>query len=306
MQFHPDQLASIHGLLSGKSSAVSGWRLGKKLHEGRWLHQYEAATIASDSEGYDYVFKSIKPQLSKPHLEQAIERLTSEAIVTEHVQQKNIIPLLDAELDQAPFFLIQPMIRGASLAQLFDVRQQVPMSRMLWLIRQTAEAISAVHDIHRTYLGVHPSHVLISQTGEVSIIGWGNSLPAGERLATPLGQDAVSRFWMAHYAAPEMFEPNYQAHESSDVYALGALIYRMFASQPPFAQRDFLELKRAAQTQLHQDLQVAHDACPGGLNQLVNEMLTKDPSRRPNLKVLIDQLISLEIEHLQDTTLIEL
>ncbi len=295
-----------HDLLTGSTATISGWRLGKKLHEGRWLNQYEAATIASDSSSFDYIFKSIKPGLSKLMLDQAISRLTAEAIVTEQVQQKNVVPLLDAELDQAPFFLIQPLIRGASLSQLIEVHQPIPLSRVLWLVRQTAEAISAVHDFHRTYCGVHPSHLLISQSGEVSIIGWGNSLSIGESANTPLGQNAVHPFWLAHYVAPEMFDPSYRATEASDVYSLGALIYRLFAGHPPFAANEFQRLKHLTQSKIHTDLQVLQESCPGALNQLVNHMLSKDPARRPNMKVLLDQLISLEIEFLQDHTEITL
>lgn len=306
MHFNPDQLLPSHDLLTGKTSAISGWRLGKKLHEGRWLNQYEAATIASDSSSYEYVFKSIKPGLSKAMLEQAISRLSAEAIVTEQVQQKNVLPLFDAELDHAPFFLIQPLIRGASLSQLIEVHQPIPLSRMLWLVRQTAEAISAVHDAHRTYNGIHPSHVLISQAGDVSLIGWGNSLAIGEQAPTTLGRSAIHPYWLAHYAAPEMFEERYVASEASDVYSLGALIYRLFAGQPPFAVGDFQQLRRQVQTKMHIDLQVSQKSCPGALNQLINQMLAKSPSRRPNMKVLLDQLISLEIEFLQDDTVITL
>lgn len=306
MHFNPDQLLPTHDLLTGKTSAISGWRLGKKLHEGRWLNQYEAATIASDSSSYEYVFKSIKPGLSKSMLDQALTRLTAEAIVTEQVQQKNVLPLFDAELDHAPFFLIQPLIRGASLSQLIEVHQPIPLSRMLWLVRQTAEAISAVHDLHRTYNGVHPSHILINQTGDVSLIGWGNSLAIGERSSTTLGQSAIHPFWLAHYAAPEMFDARYVATEASDVYSLGALIYRLFSGRPPFAVSNFDLLRRQIQTRMHSDLQVVQESCPGALNQLVNHMLAKSPTRRPNMKVLLDQLISLEIEFLQDDTVITL
>jgi serine/threonine protein kinase len=306
MQFNPDQILPSHDLFTGKASTISGWRLGKKLHEGRWLVQYEAATMGSDSAAFDYVFKTIKPGLSKNMLDQAISRLSAEAMVTEQVHQKNIVPLLDAELDYAPFFIIQPLVRGASLSQLFESHQPIPLSRMLWLVRQVAEALSAVHDNHRTYTGVHPSHILISQAGEVSLIGWGNSLSIGEPLKSPLGQSAVHRYWLAHYAAPEMFEANYVANEASDVYSLGALIYRLFSGQPPHDANQFDKLKRSIQNEIHADLQIAQESCPGALNQLVNQMLSKSPTRRPNMKVLLDQLISLEIEFLQDHRSIEI
>ena len=306
MKFDPKPIISANDSLMGKLSTVSGWRLGRKLHEGRWLNQFEAATIATENSSFDYVFKTIKPGLSKEMLEQAISRLTSEAMVTEQVQQRNVIPLLDSELDSAPFFLVQPLVSGASLTQLIAAHQSIPMSRMFWLFRQTAEAISAVHDHHRIYGGVHPSHVLISQVGDVSLIGWGNSVPIGESLSAPLGQNATDPFWLAHFAAPEMFDDSYRATEASDVYSIGAMIYSLFAGQPPFEVPNMPLLEKYAKTCLHEDLQVLQPSCPGALNQLVNQMLTKNPQRRPHLKVIIDQLISLEIEHFQNGTLIDL
>ena len=306
MKINPKQIISVNDSIMGKLSSVSGWRLGRKLHEGRWLNQFQAATIASEDSSFDYVFKTIKPGLSEEMLEQAISRLTSEAMVTEQVQQRNVIPLLDSELDHAPFFLVQPLVSGASLKQLIAAHQSIPVSRLFWLVRQTAEAISAVHDHHRIYGGVHPSHVLISQAGDVSLIGWGNSVPFGAPISAPLGQDATDPFWLAHFAAPEMFDDQYRGTEASDVYSIGAMIYRLFAGQPPFEVPNMLLLEKYARNCLHEDLQVLQPSCPGALNQLVNQMLTKNPERRPNLKVIIDQLISLEIEHFQDGTLIEL
>ena len=103
-----------------------------------------------------------------------------------------------------------------------------------------------------------------------------------------------------------MFDDQYRGTEASDVYSIGAMIYRLFAGQPPFEVPNMLLLEKYARNCLHEDLQVLQPSCPGALNQLVNQMLTKNPERRPNLKVIIDQLISLEIEHFQDGTLIEL
>ena len=126
---------------------VSCWKLGPQVTGGRWYDIFRARpkTLPVDSD-FDYVIKTINPSLPHADKQKAIDRLGREAFATEAILHNSVIRLLDAELDVAPFFLVQPWVYGRSLDRFFASAQQVAINRLMWVLRQTAEGIlSLIH-----------------------------------------------------------------------------------------------------------------------------------------------------------------
>ncbi len=218
---------------------------------GRWYEIFHAAPkTVSDQAGYGYVIKLINRDLPPKQLRKAIDRLGREAFATEKILHPNVIRLLDAELDRAPFFMVQPWIHGRSLDQQLSSSQQFSLSRMLWMIRQIAEAIRAAHDHGRVHLGLDPSHIMLGQKGRTTLLGWSQSHAYSERTWLPHDQLQLSR-----YTAPECFESDYRADYASDIYSLGALIYHSLALTPPFRGGQVDDLARAHRHDIPEDLQ---------------------------------------------------
>lgn len=295
----PTQLKQLN---QSNNKVISCWRLGTQVSGSRWYSIFRAApkTYSEESQ-HDFVLKIINPELTKELVPHAIDRLGREAHATEQITQPNVIRLLDAELDRAPFFLVQPWITGRSLDSLLSRSPYLSLSRMLWVLRQTAEGVRAGHEKSRVHLGIDPSHIIIGSTGRVSLLGWSNSHLEGE--ATWLPHDQLQ---LARYTAPECFEGDYSANSLSDVYALGSLIYHAIALRPPFEGQTIEAVKIHHQESIAEDLIFLQPECPTRLNHLVKQMLIKDPSARPSFREVLDELISIEIEHLSDSTLLQL
>jgi serine/threonine-protein kinase len=296
----PTQLKQLNQSVEDK--VISCWRLGPQVSGSRWYSIFRAApkTYSQESE-HDFVLKIINPELSTELVPRAIDRLGREAHATEQIIQPNVIRLLDAELDQAPFFLVQPWISGRSLDNLLSRAPHLSLSRMLWVLRQTAEGVRAGHEKGRVHLGIDPSHVIIGSTGRVSLLGWSNSHMEGE--ATWLPHD---RLQLARYTAPECFENNYRANVLSDVYALGSMIYHAIALRPPFEEQTIDAVKNHHRESIAEDLVFIQPDCPIRLSSLVKQMLIKNPSARPSFREVLNELISIEIEYLSDSTLLQL
>lgn len=296
----PTQLKLLNQSVEDK--VISCWRLGPQVSGSRWYSIFRAApkTYSQESE-HDFVLKIINPELSTELVPRAIDRLGREAHATEQIIQPNVIRLLDAELDQAPFFLVQPWISGRSLDSLLSRAPHLSLSRMLWVLRQTAEGVRAGHEKGRVHLGIDPSHVIIGSTGRVSLLGWSNSHMEGE--ATWLPHD---RLQLARHTAPECFENNYRANVLSDVYALGSMIYHAIALRPPFEGQTIDAVKNHHRESIAEDLVFIQPDCPIRLSSLVKQMLIKNPSARPSFREVLNELILIEIEYLSDSTLLQL
>ena len=281
---------------------VSCWKLGQQVTGGRWyeLHRARPKTV-SELSGYDYLIKTINPHLDADDKRRAIDRLGREAFATEAINQNAVIRLLDAGLDQAPFFLVQPWIEGRSLDRFLSSAQRFPLNRLMWVVRQIAEGIHAGHQCGRVYLGLDPAHVLLGRTGRIKLIGWSQSHGVGER--TWLPHDQVQ---LARYTAPECFLENYHANKASDVYSLGVLIYQMLSMRLPFNGSSVAAVGKSALQELPVDLMIRQPLCPAPLYRLVRKMLCRNPLKRPSFSEALESLITIEIEHLSDLTLIPL
>ena len=279
---------------------ISCWRLGEQVTGGRWYHIYRAAPrTVSAAAPHDFVIKILNPQLDYDETEKAIDRMSRESFATETLLHPNVIRLLDAELDRTPFFLVQPWIEGRSLDRLFSRVPHLPLTRMLWVLRQIAEGVRAGHEKSRAFLGLDPTHVLLSKTGRATLIGWSQSHAFGEKVWLP-----HHRIQAARYTAPESFGENYLAAPAADVYAMGALIYHALAMTPPFDGPDVESIKNEHLNAIPEDLIVVQPNCPPSLACLVKQMLAKDPAARPSSREVLNALIGVEIEHLSDTTMI--
>lgn len=281
---------------------VSYWKVGKAVTAGRWYNIFRAKPKSlSEQSPFDYVIKMVNPHLKSTQLQHALNRLGREAIATEQIVHNNVIRLLDAELDRAPFFLVQPWMPGSSFDRFQSATTQTTLNRLVWVARQVAEAIHAGHELGRVHLGLDPSHVLLGRTGRVTMIGWSQSHPAGELAWMPHDQ-----LQLAKYTAPECFQTNYRADFSSDVYSLGALIYKSLSQKAPFEGQTVKAIAESAKKSATVDLMIRQPLCPPALYRLVRKMLDKNPAKRPAMRSVLESLIAIEIEHLCDPTLIAL
>ena len=285
-----------------ENNIISCWQLGQQVTGGRWYEIFRARpkTLSQDSD-FDYVIKTINPLLPHADKQKAIDRLGREAFATEAIMQNAVIRLLDAELDKAPFFLVQPWVYGRSLDRFFASAQQIAINRLMWVLRQIAEGVHAGHQCGRVYLGLDPSHVLLGRTGRVKLIGWSQSHGIGERAWLPQDQLQAAR-----YMAPECFVDGYRASKASDVFSLGVLIYQSLTLKTPFTGASVDGIKQALRQQSAVDLMIRQPLCPKPLYRLVRKMLSRNPQHRPQFGEVLEALISVEIEHLSDMTVIPL
>ncbi len=281
---------------------ISIWRLDELVTGGRWYQVFRAAPKSlTDPNSHDYILKLVNPELPSDQASLALERLGREAIATDMIQHPGIIPLLDAEQDRPPFFLVQPWIAGGSLDKFYASANDISLTRTLWIVRQVVEAISAAHDAGRVYLGLQPAHVLLGTGGRVTLIGWSNSHAIDEKVRLP-----DSDMTQARYRAPETFDSECRASAANDIYSIGAFIYNAISGSTPFNASDWQNLARLHCTKAPVSLQNNQPLCPPRLSRLVDDMLSKFPVQRPRIREILDELISIELEYLEHPALIRL
>ncbi|MBX3432722.1 MAG: serine/threonine protein kinase [Pirellulales bacterium] len=272
---------------------LGAWQLVKLINESELARVYLARPAeAGESVAPDYVVKVLRNQWWRDSL--AIEMQRRAAWVGRKVSHPHLLPVLSANVKQPPFYIVSPRLEGHSLAAILRRHRTIATPAALWIARQVAEGLDALHTVTRmVHADVKPANVVVGPDGHATLVDLGF-------VHTP----AEARHWTArpvfgtlNYMAPETISSAIAADQRSDLYSLGVMLFEMLAGELPLASTDAQELIRLHREGKPQCLSELRPGTPAGVVSLVQRLLAKDPLRRPeSAGEVADQLIRLEIE----------
>lgn len=227
----------------GPRSNASDYEVRQLLGEGGMGAVYRATQSSLDR---DVAIKMIKARASRRSVSsETLEKFLSEAVVTGGLEHPNIVPIYDVGVTQSgdPFYVMKE-VRGQSWSKSIDTASE---DENLTTLLQVANAIAFAHARGIIHRDLKPDNVMLGEFGEVLVLDWGLALPTdsfpkkGVSFADgPAGTPA--------YMAPEMAVGRRdQINEQSDVYLLGAILFRMLVGKPPHSGTTVTECLQAAQ-----------------------------------------------------------
>jgi len=297
----PAALRRGASLPAGSSSqTTNGWELVAPIGEGRWAKVYSARIPGTA--GADYAIKVPKPRHHGTDSQSIQSRamLQREALVGSSLSHPHLAPVLEWQLRDEPF-LVMPRLEGCTLRTLLAHRRReygcliggakfLPQS--VWVARQVAVALAALHSSGWLHGDVTPENVLVSPQGHATLIDLGLARKLGSRECQ--GGEVLAG--ILDYVSPESFLPAATLTGESDVYSLGAMLYEMLTGQPLFEDADPTSIALWHLRHAPQDIREAALDVPPALARLVMQMLSKEPLRRPAAEEVVRQLTRTEIE----------
>ena len=266
------------------------------IYQGPWSKVLRVRTgeCPSDSRGC-YVMKLPTGEGEKAVV--AENMLRREASILTSVTQPNLVTLLNGNLRATPY-LVTPFLEGATLNDVFDAGLRCPVAHALWITRQVAQALTALHDAGWRHGDLKPENILVSPTGHATLLdlGLAHRLDAGS--VSPSANVIAGSLW---YMPPECLQPNNRIDQHADIYSLGAILFQMIAGRPPFVGPNSASLIEAQLHAAPPELPLKGCAVASDVRSLVAQMLAKNPLRRPaSANSLANRLMRLEIATLRD------
>jgi len=213
------------------------------------------------------------------------------------VSHPHLISILSAAVASPPYYVVMPWLAGTTLAGMLASGEAVAWPVALWITRQVAEGLDALHGAGWMHGDVKPGNIFLSPEGHATLLDLGFARRSGGE--EPAVERCVTGTW--HYMAPERFSSRSRADARSDLYSLGVVLFEMLSGRTPFVGASAAEL-----AQQHREARVAGLAevaapLPGDARTLLRQMLAKDPLRRPQTpREVVDRLVAAEIGSLAE------
>jgi serine/threonine protein kinase len=148
--------------------------------------------------------------------------------------------------------------------------------------RQLASAVRHLHEKRLVHRDIKLENILIDRSGfiklcDFSFLGFVDQV-AGEFVGTP------------NYLAPELWDERSYSFPV-DIWSLGCVFYEILTGRHPFPAQGTLRLMRLVREDPTPPIDRKYST---NIQQLVYDMLTKEPSRRPTIGAVCDRIDKLE------------
>ena len=210
-------------------------------------------------------------------------RFEREARVATQAASRHLVPILEI----GDTFFVMPLYARGSLADEIEREGALPLSAVMRIAAELAQALDALHSLGIIHRDVKPSNVMMSDEGAL-LADFG--LARGDD-ATQLTRDG-QLVGSAHYLAPELIEGQ-PATPASDIYALGCLLYECLTAAPPFTGRAEAELGYAHLVEAPPDPRTRRADLADGAAEALLSALEKEPASRPTSATALARMLHL-------------
>jgi tetratricopeptide (TPR) repeat protein/predicted Ser/Thr protein kinase len=206
-----------------------------------------------------------------------VKRFQREATAAAKLSHPNIVNVYEVGEDGGRPFIAMELVDGASFESVLK-KQRPPAKRTVEIVRDIARALAHAHENGVIHRDVKPENVIVDKNGSPHLMDFGlaREVSGGERMTVTGAVLGTPAYMAPEQAAGETADQG----PRSDIYALGAVLYRALLGRPPHESSsiqqqikkvlfDEPEAPRRLDPKIHVDLETIMLRC-----------LAKEPERR--------------------------
>jgi tetratricopeptide (TPR) repeat protein len=212
--------------LSRPPRQLGRWEIGELLGQGGMSRVYRARSNTAPVGQVAAVKLLAMPAPGQD----VLARFTRETEILVRLQHPGIAPLLDAGVadDGRPWFAMA-LVEGEQI-DAWCQRQALPVRERVRLVQQVAEAAAHAHRLLVVHRDIKPGNVMVDAHGRAVLLDFGISRVLEEGAAELTSGGSYP--FTPRYAAPEQREGG-AISTATDVYGLGALLYKLLLDATP-------------------------------------------------------------------------
>jgi serine/threonine protein kinase len=182
--------------------------------------------------------KVLHTELANDH--EVVRRFEQEAAAVSRLNHPNTVQVFDFGTAQAQLYLIMEYVRGQDLGRVVDRDGPLPWARAAPLFAQICGALSEAHELGIVHRDLKPENVLVTRTTGgrdfAKILDFGLAKIGGRDAPPTEVTDRTEIVGTPYFMSPEQIRGD-DVDARSDIYSLGALIYKVLTGAPPFSAK---------------------------------------------------------------------
>jgi serine/threonine protein kinase len=261
---------------------IAGYRIESVIGRGGMAVVYRAEDMRL---GRKVALKLLTPQLADN--QQFRQRFIMESRLAASLDHPNIVPIYEAGEADGQLFIAMRFVLGSDLKGLLaEEGGPLPEDRMLRLFGQIGDALDSAHRAGLVHRDVKPANILVAAGRErpphisgdhVYLTDFGLTKRTSELSS---GLTGTGHFLgTVDYVSPEQIQGK-PVGPSTDIYALGCVLYECLTGQLPYRRDDDAALLWAHLVELPPPITGIRPDLPGAVNAVVVRAMAKDPADR--------------------------
>jgi serine/threonine-protein kinase len=223
---------------------------------------------------------------------QAVARFEREAQAVARIKNEHVIDIVDVVRAQGRACIITELLEGEELGEMLDRVGRLPLPQAIAICRQVCRGLAAAHENHVVHRDLKPSNLYLLTRDDgsmhVKILDFGVAKLADGADLTGTGMVLGTPSYMAPEQALGASEVDYRA----DIYAVGAVLYRMITGQPPFPDDDAARTITRLLTEDPVRPRELVKTLPAGVEALIQRTMARTPEARPSSAKELDALLA--------------
>jgi eukaryotic-like serine/threonine-protein kinase len=211
------------------------------------------------------------------------ERFYREARAVAALDHPNIVRLHDVDRAGRDPFMVMEYVDGNNLHAIVADHGPLDPTRAAHYVAQAARGLRHAHDAGLIHRDIKPANLMLDRAGIVKILDLG--LARFQQDPTR-NQNITARYdnkviiGTVDFMSPEQAEDSSAVDGRTDIYSLGCTLYFLLTGRVPFPDRTAPQKMYAHQTKAPAPVSEIAPGVPGGLLEVLDRMMAKDPDER--------------------------
>src|SRR5438128_6405118 len=217
-----------------------------------------------------------------------LKRFRIEAEAAARLEHPGIVPIHEVGERDGTCYFSMKFVEGGQLDEVAR-REPIPIRRAVELMANVARTVHYAHEHGILHRDIKPGNILLDTKGEAHLTDFGLARLVESESSVTHTLDVLGT---PSYMAPEQAIGNNAAVSSTtDVYGLGAVLYQLLTSQPPFAGGATYETIKLLLDSEPRQPRLLNPKIDRDLSTICLKCLEKDPKRRyPSALALAEDL----------------
>jgi serine/threonine-protein kinase len=280
------------------NEVFGSYRLTHLLGKGGMASVYRAVRSGPMGFAKQVAIKRLHPSLTRDSA--ILKALVNEARIGGQLKHPNIVEIYEFNRVGDTYYLAMEFIDGWTLDRVIQIgranQQALPNGVALDMAIQVCEGLHYAHtlesldgvEVHLVHRDLKPANIIVGRDGVTKIMDFGIAKADTNLFKTTLVDTTKGT---PHYMSPEQVGGDPQLGATSDIFAMGSLLYELVTEKVLFAGDSLAAVLFAvSRAEVSEQIEDVEEAMPG-FGAIVARCLEKDPAKRfPSAKALQEAL----------------